>query len=382
MNRLTAFAIVSLVTSPLAGQSPEVRVAREVQRVGGVDAPQHLSFVRPPSLLLRPDGRLLVLDPVAPAVWILEADGLLHTRLGGEGEGPGEYTVPTAVGQLGDTTWVIDWPSPRVSFFDGRGDHLTTQPLALVDFGVPTSAPGGPTNLLGSGYLLAIPRSDPLGIRGRVEMPVLHGSRDGGSELRRVANLTMPQGLSVDGVGRFAYRPIPIPPQVVPSPYGKGFTLLNWDPNEPSRLEVTRFGPEATTLSEATIRVDPFPLDADARSTIIEAGVEIAASYIDGARSRGEVSGGTRDLVEAGLFLPSFFPPMSEAFVDMNERIWVKRWSRGGDGDWWVIGPEGTVDFAVRVPADVTLQTAAEGTVWGTQVGDFDIPYLVKYVFD
>ena len=70
----------------------ELREACEVLRLGdALDVPEWLAFSRTPSIKLDPSGRLF-LKGQDPQVTVLEPDGSFVRYIGGEGEGPGEFT--------------------------------------------------------------------------------------------------------------------------------------------------------------------------------------------------------------------------------------------------------------------------------------------------
>jgi hypothetical protein len=55
------------------------------------------------------DGRLIVTDMTEKLIAVVDLDRKTSTRIGNEGSGPGEYTIPTAVMAMpGDTTYVSD----------------------------------------------------------------------------------------------------------------------------------------------------------------------------------------------------------------------------------------------------------------------------------
>jgi hypothetical protein len=188
----------------------------------------------------------------------------------------------------------------------------------------------------------------------------------------------MPNGLTIEGVGNLAFRPIPIPPETLVDPLGRGWAVLDWDPDEGSEVVIHRFLSDGTEISRLTVPIGARPLNAARRQALVNRGVEMARPYVEGARSRGTVRGSTVELVEAGLFLPASLPPFVRGFIDTEQRVWFQPWPSDGWAEWLVVGPQG-VEMTVRVPEEVRLQTASSGEAWGVIVGDLDVPYLVKY---
>ncbi len=115
----------------------ELREACEVIRLGdALDVPEWLAFSRTPSIKLDPFGRLF-LKGQDPQVTVLEPDGSFVRYIGGEGEGPGEFTLLGSFGFVADTVWLQHLTLLHVSYFDSTGAHIRTE----TDRGPPSSAP-------------------------------------------------------------------------------------------------------------------------------------------------------------------------------------------------------------------------------------------------
>lgn len=76
----------------------------EVYRAGGLDAPPWAEFGRIRDVAFGPDGTLYILDQQASQVHAVDRDGRYAGPVGSEGQGPGEYQLPTGltVGPEGD----------------------------------------------------------------------------------------------------------------------------------------------------------------------------------------------------------------------------------------------------------------------------------------
>ncbi len=114
-----------VITLPAADRALELRVD-DVYRLGGLDTDepwQEFGWVR--ALAFGPDGRLFILDQRARQVHAVAPDGRYAGPVGSEGEGPGEYQLPTglAVGPDG-TIAVRDTRSNSFVLFDARGEYL------------------------------------------------------------------------------------------------------------------------------------------------------------------------------------------------------------------------------------------------------------------
>jgi hypothetical protein len=81
-----------------------------------------------------PDGRLLVTDRLEPALYVVDLGAGRRTRLGREGAGPGEYTLPSTLLPLpGDSTLLADEGNARFT--------IVSPDLKLVR-SFPTNRPG------------------------------------------------------------------------------------------------------------------------------------------------------------------------------------------------------------------------------------------------
>lgn len=369
------FAVLLLTASARLGAQSVVDATVDL-RLGGFDAPEHLAFVRPPALLATPAGELLVLDRTEATVLVLGPDGELRRQLGSRGEGPGEFTAPRSFGIIGDTVWVADFPLPRVSFFRMDGSHYRTDPLENVDLGHRVSAPVGPTGFHEGGFVSVVPQALPVGAAGRVDLPLLSGPRDG--PLKTIGHVVQPKGLTVAGVGHFAYAPVPISPLVSEDRYGRGWVVAAWPESRPESIEIHRFRADGSTAWDTELTIPPVRVD---REAAIRGGLDIAADIIDGAIRRGEASGSPRDLVEAGLYLPEDAAAVRRMFMDVDGRIWLEVAGDPGALTWWVLEADGSPGPRVRVPAGVELLTGSDRQAWGVARGEFDEVYLVRVRF-
>jgi hypothetical protein len=57
---------------------------------------------------------------------VYDEAGTLLRRIGGAGEGPGEFGGSPSFGVVGDTVWAYDGRLERITLFDRRGNLLST----------------------------------------------------------------------------------------------------------------------------------------------------------------------------------------------------------------------------------------------------------------
>ena len=81
-----------------------------------------VTFARPVTVSTGPDGTRYVLDSFGPAVFIFDSSGNPVGEIGRNGEGPGEFAVPTDLLVKTDGSFaVLDPGNFRISFFEAKG---------------------------------------------------------------------------------------------------------------------------------------------------------------------------------------------------------------------------------------------------------------------
>ena len=83
--------------------------------IGAFDGPEAEQLFRVRDALRFPDGRIAVANEGSHEIRIFGPDGAHRVSLGGEGEGPGEFSSLTALGLLGDSLAILDRRLRRVS---------------------------------------------------------------------------------------------------------------------------------------------------------------------------------------------------------------------------------------------------------------------------
>jgi hypothetical protein len=60
--------------------------------------------------------------------------------------------------------------------------------------------------------------------------------------------------------------------------------------------------------------------------------------------------------------------------------IWLAREDAGGEQlAWWVLDPNGEPIGTVMLPRGLQVMAADESHVWGAELDELDVPYLVRY---
>lgn len=356
---------------------PHARIA-EVFRLGGADASEPFTYERRPDVVVTTSGLLLVRRASAGVVDVLDSDGRPIRSIGGLGEGPGEFRIAFGHGLVGDTLWIRNFPEPRISTFLLDGTHLETS-TRRVDFGHPFSAPTGISGLLAGGRAYARPNAFVMGAHERIPMPLLVGDR----ELSDADTLVLqpnPAPMFLPDVGVFGLNPFPLPPLTSVAGDGTSILVAEWRDEAAGPLELRLFEPTGDLFWTRSLSLSRPPIPDRMRDSLVEHGVARAATAHERARERDStVPRDLRELVEAGLSIPSVEPPVTRVVLGVDRSVWLRR-SDGSEGrEWLVLDGSGTPAFRVRLPASVSVEAASLDAIWATDVDALDIPYLVKY---
>ena len=375
-----AAATVAFPTTHAAAQllaDAEFKEACEVLRLGdGLEVPEWLAFSRTPALRLDSTGRLY-LRGEDPHVAVLDPDGSFVRYIGGEGEGPGEFTLLGSFGFVGDTVWPQHLTLLHISYFDSAGAHIRTE----MDRGPPSSAP--PTWRIsiplarGRGYY--VPASGNWSDQ-RVLVPMTVGSRS--APVRDTLGFRL-DNTWMNAMGATSwFRPMTTPPLYRIHAKGNGVVTADWEPDRPEELVLRHYDVYGRVVRETTIGSRLRAVSADARNAFIDEGVERAGGIAAMVgRVGGAVPNDVRGAVTEGLLLYDYFEPISTFFLTHDERVWLRDAApeEGHEAVWVVLGPDGEAEFRVPAPTGIAFKAALGDRVWGTGSTELDVPYLVLY---
>ena len=381
---LAALAIaatnVAFPTTHAAAQlvaDAEFKEACEVLRLGGaLDVPEWLAFSRTPALRLDPAGRLY-LRGEDPRVAVLNPDGGFVRYIGGEGEGPGEFTLLGSFGFVGDTVWLQHSTLLHISFFDSVGAHIRTE----MDRGPPSSAPPTWRRSIplarGRGYY--VPASGNWSDQ-RVLVPMTVGSRS--APARDTLGFRFDHTWMNAMGATIWFRPMTTPPLYRIHAKGNGVVTADWEPDRPEKLVLRHYDVYGSVVRETTIGSRLRAVSADARKAFIDEGVERAGGAAALVRQvGGEVPSDVRDAVTEGLLLYDYFEPISSFFLTHDERAWLQDAAptEGHEALWLVLGPDGEPEFRVPAPTGITFEAALGDRVWATGSTELEVPFIVLY---
>lgn len=379
--------LVLALTLPLAACSgvderpvaivPDLELGPPTMRFGSLDD-EATALVPVRALTLDADGVVWLTQSQDGEVLALSPSGAVSRRLGGLGEGPGEYGSVDALGWVGDTLWVSDLQLRRVTLYDMGGTGLGTLPIAPLAMGEERSASFSALVQGGALYTTA----PALGGVGPDAFPqqgvdsLRVAPRSGGSS-RAIAtrSATRARALVINAVGG-EVRAIQVFVQPwsdgslhAVTPGGEGLVVVDRevDPDQTTpQYRVTRLTLAGDTLWSTPRGYTPHPLDPAYRDSVL-------TTY---AREPFDL-----DEVRAAVFTPPTLPPVTSIFAARDGRVWVGREHAVGATEWrWdVFDAAGRLERSVVGPAQVVLLAAHRNVVWGVETDPFDVSYVVRY---
>lgn len=355
---------LSIVWSRVAGLPVRTVSATAELQVGSLDGEDALYDVR--SIDRFADGSWVVANAGTQEILILDPDGSRRVALGGEGEGPGEFSsLGTAHVFGGDSIWAWDFQNARVTVFDSTGKVGRT-------FGTETlegQTRASPVARLADGRFVASGGASFGGdmqsqavIRPQVTSSILGAD---GSALTTISTLPgSAQWLERDERS-ISIRPVPYEKdQHLTASADRIYVGVTENP------EI--FVHDATGSRIGIVRLDlePEPVgDADweaARDAELEAIEDI------GFRN------GVAEFYKTAP-RPATKPVWSDLLTSEEGWLWVERFSApGSDGPtrWWRFDPDGALIDEVEVPAGFTPMWAEGDLVAGIFEDEFEVEYL------
>ncbi len=343
--------------------------------------PEWLAFSRTPVLRLDSTGRVY-LRGEDPQVAVLDPDGSFVRYIGGEGEGPGEFTDVGQFGFVGDTVWLQHLWELHISYFDSTGAHIRTE----TDRGLPSSMPilWRTSAPLAHGYGFYTPPTGHLDLESRtapefnrIKLPMLVGIRSEESRdtLAFKYNYTR---MIIEGIGTFGHQPFVTPPLYRIHPNGEGVVTADWEPDRPDEVTLRHFGVDGRMARETTIEARLRRVSRAQRNAFIDEGMEMAERA---TQYGGEVPTNLRAAVTEGLLLYDYFEPVSSFFLTHDERVWLRDAVAPEDYEalWLVLGPDGEPEFRVRAPTGIAFRAALGDRVWATGLTEMDVPFIMQY---
>lgn len=314
-----------------------------------------------------PDGRIVVANGEPPELRFFGPDGRLLRRVGGEGEGPGEFRDLSDLQRAGtDSVVVLDPDLLRISVFDDSGGFRGSLNVEGT-----TAASGRPVRYYG---LVGTVRG-----RGWLLYPSFPGrvGRIEGAYFDSVpAPVLAPDGSLAGTMGHFRME-MYNPPRVQGAslPFGR-VTRVAAGPEgvwmgDGTDAEATLIGPSGDPVR--VLRWGHEPPRVEAR---IDAWLERRLEGADPEERRRE-----RQRIEQAP-LPDRVPAYSQLVVDAGGRLWAERyraWGHRGATRWDVLDPEEGWLGTVEVPRRLRVDAIGEDWILGRWRDELNVEHVLLF---
>jgi hypothetical protein len=329
-------------------------------------------------LAVNSHGVLAVQQPQDGAIRFFAKDGRPLSRIGRKGSGPGEFRALNAMGWLGDTLWIADGVSNRLTLVGANGKLLRTSPLPTS---LRASAPGTPvpdyhqpvlkalfadgTLMLTARRLVSAPAGAPAGTRG-VEMWTLRVTVDG--ELLRVIAQEPIDACFLRGGQAEAI--LPLCPQPASAAASDGTR----------RIFVTTgaMGSAAGSYQLITLNQDGDTVFTRRFNVQLEA---VSSTTRDSLAKRiDSMIPPVRALVEP-RGIPKYFPPVYAVRVGTDGSIWVgmRATGKAPTREWQIVDKTGNMHRSVWLPRGILPDAIDARGAWGVETSTDGIQSVVLY---
>ena len=358
--------------------------AVEELRVGSVDDPE-LAFTTFSDLEVGPRGEIYTAHRQEHDLRMFDSSGAFVRTIGREGAGPGEFENVRTIGILHDTLWALDYGTMRFSFFSLSGEFVRSRPARAAVSRDRTEIPPFPTRILSDGSIMGAPSVPSSRVAsGEIRTAAIFRLDSTGKLLDTLAvySLTNSQWAVTDthDPPRFAsYRSQPFAdgPLVKVSQYGpiiievlrRAATNATVD-----SFTVTARGFDSDTTFSLTISYTPVELDTDIIDSIAEGFGKGIADFASVTTDR------ATEWARKSLYVPQYHPPVSAVVIGRDGNVWLQRERAAGPTiEWMILSESGQILGRVSLPKRFRLMYADGYRVWGMELDELDVPYVVRY---
>ena len=315
-------------------------------------------------LLVGRDGTIAISQPQDNNVRFFSPTGAALGTFGRKGQGPGEFGMMTLAGWVGDTIWVGDGTTYRITMIAPDRSLVRS---SLWPQGARPSDPSRPVPQFiatpihafygdGSVAVIAIPSSDgiPAWMRqpSGTYTPFMRINKEG--VLQRV----LMWGHESDPYCRVEsfQRPFCFHPFWAVSRRGAVFSTARIEGagRDVDMIRVLAVDEDSDTLFSRSL-----PVRRERIPTRVRDSTQRAFEAMIGRVTRRPVP---------SVDIPEFYAPLVRAIVSNDERsLWLERGVTTGDRQWIVLDMSGRQVASVRVPRRIDLKVVSMERVWGTE---------------
>ena len=383
-------------------------VLEETLRIGSIDGEVTLTWVR--DLEVGPDGDIYVSQGWDQSVAVFGADGRPRRTIGRAGSGPGEFgSAPHQLLLRGDTLVVTGRFASHFLTLDGTE-------VRRVSFRVPvpseasTFVPGTPLadgSFLGYRFV-----SPPIGRFFMAPRVALRRFSATGDVIDTIAVVRQLPAVEIEALGDEYFdhmaRSHPLADwwsgsgeswlPVTATKDGSAVVFIGDVRNDggSASYQLLTIGIDGDTLFDRRVAYEPRRITSSEREQVREGfAAALAGDFLGsrGVRPPLARAARLRQAARRALSFPDSYPPVRQIVTGSDGSIWLLRVSAPLPADIWEIhGPDGALEGSVRISEGRTgpepwaprlrIFRATRDEVWGTTVGDFDVPYLHRYRVD
>lgn len=373
-RRFQRRTVLLVVLSCAVARSVDAQDLERTLRIGAIDGPPEYTFGRIGGVALFPDGRILVVDAAERVVRIYDRTGHHLLSFGRQGNGPGEFQLPTNPVILGDAIFVYDQQLKRVVTFNRDGSHRSTDRF-------PLDAPS-----LDRLHALAknrwIGEQSPYHVLEITEVVSGDRSRDRAG----LAELLLIQGSSADTIAEYRTGAIlwyDAERASVVTPYtGRGSI------GGPETLWATSGDSLLILVDAVRGRIRWLDIRSESPKLVAERNLELRPRKLDLgflAAFDKEQRAKFPFVRRTGFITPEFSPYFTSALVDAHGQVWLKRAAFDSDPRTpaaYLVVPREEATFEARLPARFSLAVVGTDVLVGVTRDELDVQYVEVFRYD
>lgn len=368
---------ILLLTSPVAAQERlgairltlDFRTTADIANLGNIG-----------SAIVAKDGSLAVIDHDLRAVRFFSATGAPVGVFGRGGEGPGEFHSLNSAGWLGDTLWVSDYNTRRLTFISPARRLLRIEPYPTLNAKRTTTASsltisavypdrsyaaevhfakGSALPDWANGYSVSHTPTVRLTAAGSVASTISWESSGAACEARYAFG------------GGFGVVSIPYCESSLTGHSSDGgvFTSVTLGPVMKGirRYHVTTTGSSGATLYTRGYEFTPEPIPTRVADSVM-------------ARKRARLRGDAAALrALSTVRVPYAYPPLQSILVGTDSTVWLEKRTTDAKRHWLALSPRGELAGTLTLPSSSTLIAATRRSIWVTEEDEDGMLGLTRY---
>jgi hypothetical protein len=376
--------MVSALTGGLAGcgEAPTTRAGETLQATLTEELridPYARDLVPIPRLAVAEDGTMALLQPQDGLVRFFTEDGEFLGEVGGEGQGPGEFTSMFRVGWIADTLWVYDTRqrrlaliSPEREFIRNVANPREARP-ATEDIGrIPAFNAGPPDGVLPDGSLIMM-----LEVPLEGEVPAAYVDHaafarvSGDGVIRGVHHMLSLRGLQITTPQSSMGNPYSNLPRFAVSPVGESsaVALATLEGDSAGTYLLTVVDAEADTVFSRRYLFPSVPLPESVSDSVIGMMEDQARQFDPGLVAA----------IRQQIRVPPVYPPLAGIVAGRDSTVFVQLIDQGEVRPYHVIAGDGSLIGSVSLARNSRIAAGERERIWVIERDDLDVETVVRY---